>query len=391
MKKLFSFLFVGLLSLFLLGCEADELERLQEQISALESEMDLVSQENESLSEALALSSIENNRVTFVIEASDRIIETVAYNASKTAFDLLLDAIGEENIMYSESEFGIFISALYDLAPEYGSYIMISKNDVPIEVGISSVSFEVGDVFTFESVYWDRDVKVLDEAMYAFMSSDTSEFLDPMSYEYLTALAALNQVPNLTYESSVSTENDLIKTILIKRALNESTLEEQSSLGESLVIDSIFADGLAVMALSGSSYYETALSSYEAFVQNQDPDNLSFDEVAMVALVLAENTLEDYQEALLEDVFLMTNAPSLAYGIMGLIAIGENPYELEHTIHDNIVEALLHLQAIDGGFLYTYDSSPSFMRTFSSPQSFLALVTLKAFLNGTPLNPYLIP
>lgn len=394
MKKLFSFIFLGLLSFGLLGCEQsnrEELDLLNERITTLESEIDLVTQEKESLEAALEISNQATERLTFVIESEHRVIQTAIINDSKTAFELLLETVGEDNIAYSESEFGIFITSLYDITPSYGAYIMISKNGTPIDVGISSVSYESGDIFTFEEVFWDINAKRLNEAIEAFILSDTSEFLESMSYEYVTALYHLDRVPDVLYAGEDTSYNALIKRILVKKALREDVIDDQTALYALFNPSAVFADALAIMALYDSDYYDDGLMVYESFISNQDLDDLSFDEIAMVNVLLGSDTPVTFKEKMLEDVSKMTNSPSLSYGIMGVIAVGENPYEMSHDIHSNIVEALLHLQALDGGFLYTYDSSLTYMRTFSSPQSFLALVTLYNYLNGSTSNPYLIP
>jgi len=405
MKKLFSFFFIGLLSFFLLGCEItqrEDLEDLKNQIAQLESEMNVMSEENALLSEALKLSNSENNRLTFVIEAKERIIKSIPVNkVSSSAFDILLEAVGEENVIYSESEYGIFISAIFDLAPSYGSYIMISRNGTPIGVGISNVGnsseyfeevFEAGDIFTFESVYWDQNAKQLDEAISAFLNSDQSEFLNTMNYEYLTALYHLDRIPNgLNFESNLTQENETVKSIFVKKALGLDVTLEQNRLSEIVTYKSVFLASLSLMALDKSSDFDAHYEDYLSFIESLDVNTLSVDELAVVAMALMDETPLNYEEALLNKIALANNSPSLAYGIMGLIGLSIDPFNVSHNIHANVVEALLQLQALDGGFLYTYDSSPSFMRTFSSPQSFLALITLRTYLNQGPINPYLIP
>lgn len=391
MKKLFSLFFIGLLSISLIACETNgenELDSLRDEITALENELDAVNEETETLYESLSLSARENERITFVIEGSTREITSITVNVSRTAFELLYEVVGEDNISYSESEFGIFIHSLYDLAPDYGAYIMISKNGIPLEVGIDSASFEPGDIFTFEEVYWDTLAESLDQSIDAFLNSDLTNFYEPLSYELVTAFSQLNEMPEVTFEPKTSTLNDLVKTILTLRALNKPVETYQAMLIEELIFDAPFLASLTLMALAGTEDYETYELRYLSFIENTDVDSLSLDETAIIAMTLGEATPLNIQEVLKEKVASATNSPSLAYAIMGLIRIGEDPRTTSHDIHENVVLALLHLQALDGGFLYTYDSTPSFMRTFSSPQSFLALVTLKYYMNGTTINPY---
>lgn len=306
------------------------------------------------------------------------------------AFELFQMRVAEEaiHLVYSESEFGIFIEELADIVPPSGAFIQISLNDVPLEVGLADATFSADDVFRFEMVFWDSDAALRYHAILDFLKTEVTPFLDQLSYEVYTALGVLDLLefgPSLPLPL---TEIDLIRSILILRSVNEDEGPTQTLLADQYTTDVIFRAGLGLIALKGSDYYPDAKAQFMESVDALRLDDTGFDDLAMTIIALAEDTPEPVIETFQLRLFENLNAPSLAHAIMALLVLNEDPYTYQDEAGMHVVDHLLALQHPSGGFLYDANSSEHDPRQFSSPQSFLALVILDQWMNGNPQRPY---
>lgn len=328
--------------------------------------------------------------ITFEILSSEPLTLTQPMEEGLNAFELLQLSLEKENIhvKYSESEFGIFIEELHTLRPPYGSYIMISLNDVPLNVGLAEATFEASDVFTFVLEFWELDASLRYQAIFDFLESEASLFLNTLSYEVFTALDILGLDLDVPALPLPLTENDLIRSTLIMRSLNQDLDVLHGLLQEAYTTEFVFRAGLGLLALRGSVDYEAAENKLLERTKSMDPENDWFDDIAMVIIALDEKAPSAIVEAFNERLFENLNAPSLAHAIMALLILGEDPYQTKDSEGIHIVDHLLALRHPSGGFKYDLNADDTDTRQFSSPQSFLALVMLDQWINQNPRMPY---
>ncbi len=392
MKKLFSFGLMGWLLVSLVACgqNASSPESLDLKVEALEAQIETLKEEKAALESELSAYESQEGLVTFVIDGDQPMVRSLSFEPGETLepMTLLLDAFGESEVTYSESEFGIFIESIGPIQPSYGSYIMIEKNNVPLSVGFSDALVGDGDVFRFSLVYWDAQAASVRESLDLFLASEVNAFIDEYNYDVLHALTLLNETPNLSYVAASEGESGTLKDLLILKALGENTTQAASSYANAFQTDVLFRASLGMMALSETPHYESLEATYLTRVENADPKTLSFDDLAMTVMHLKDETPTPLINALRERMVNLDNAPSLAFAIMALIALNENPFDTMHDSGVSLPDMLMRLQTLEGGFLYDFASGPDSTRQFSSPQSFLALSALEAYLNGQPAVPY---
>lgn len=312
------------------------------------------------------------------------------YPSVYTAFDLLKVALEDQGIplIYSESEFGIFIEEVATIKPLYGSYIMISLNDEPLNVGLADAPFEDGDTFRFQLEYWDQASKQRHDAMNAFLKTEADVYLEALSYEVFTALSYSQDLDINGYNPQTQTQADLIRSILILRSLNQDVTVLQVELAARYSTELTFSAGLGLLALMGSEAYEPAKLEFTTSLENLNLNTGWLDDLSMAIIALGESTPDDLVEAFKSRIFEDLNAPSLAHAIMALVVLGEDPYQIVDENGISLVDHLLSFQNDSGGFIYNSDSSPTDTRQFSSPQSFLALVVLDQWISQNPRLPY---
>jgi hypothetical protein len=312
------------------------------------------------------------------------------YPSIYTAFDLFKTALEDQGIplVYSESEFGIFIEEVATLQPPYGAYIMIRQNDVPLEVGLADAPFKTGDTFTFELEYWDQASKQRHDALDAFLETEADVYIGAKSYEVFTALSYLDALEFETYNPQTQTQADLIRSILILRSLDQDVTVLQTELAEVYSTELTFSAGLGLLALMGSEGYESAKLAFINSLTSLDLNTGWLDDLSMAIIALDESTPEDLVEAFKSRIFDDLNAPSIAHVIMAMVVLGEDPYQHLDENGISLVDHLLSFQNDSGGFVYNSDSSPMDTRQFSSPQSFLALVVLDQSISQPPRLPY---
>jgi hypothetical protein len=328
--------------------------------------------------------------LTFQIITADSLELSTPIEDDLNAFELLKVALeaADIHLLYQESEFGIFIEEIDAIKPPAGAYVMIAQNDEPLSVGLADAVFEPGDVFSFQLEFWDVDAGLRYQAIEDFLISEAAIFIDAASYEVFTALALLDRLEDTPPQALPMNENETIRSILISRSLNQDVTILQDQLATLYTTEFIFRASLGLIALEGSTHYEAALTMYNQRIALVDPLTTGFDDLAMIIIALDEATPLSIVEGFKSRLFENLNAPSLAHAIMALLVLEENPYEYfdENRIH--LVDYLLSLQDESGGFKYDASSSASETRQFSSPQSFLALVTLNRYMNDQPVHPY---
>lgn len=392
MKKLFSFGLMGWLLVSLVACEKDpsNAENLTATIEALEAQVATLNEEKAALESQLSAYESQEGLVTFVIDGDQPVVRSLSFEPGEPLepMTLLLDAFGETEVAYRESEFGIFIESIGPIQPSYGAYIMIEKNNVPLSVGFSDASVADGDVFRFSLVYWDAQAASVRESLDRFLASEVNAFIEEYNYDVLYGLALLGDVPDLSYIAAGAGEIGMLKDLLILKALGEDTSQAASDYASAFQTDVLFRASLGMMALSETPHYDALEADYMARVKAADVKTLSSDDLAMTVMHLKDETPASFVDAMRERMVNLDNAPSLAFAILALIALDENPFDVMHESGVSLPDMLMSLQTLEGGFLYDFASGPNSTRQFSSPQSFLALSALEAYLNGRPAVPY---
>lgn len=331
-----------------------------------------------------------NQEITFEIIGSETLVFSQTIEDDLSAFELLQLSIEKNNVhlKYAESEFGIFIEELFDIKPPLGSYIMISLNGVPLNVGITDAVFEATDVFTFELEFWDSDAALRYQAINDFLKAEAQFYLNNNSYEVYTALGILGFEIDVPALPVPLTENDFIRATLIFRSLNQEVEILQGYLAELYTTELIFRAGLGLLALRGFEDYEPAETRFLNRIQSMNLETGGFDDLAMIIIALDEKTPEVIVDQFKSRLFENLNAPSLAHAIMALLILGEDPYQIKDDEGVHIVDHLLALRHPSGGFKYDLNASDTDTRQFSSPQSFLTLVILDQWMNQNPHMPY---
>lgn len=392
MKKLFSAGLVGWLFISLVACgsNAPMTESPDPQIAALEAQIETLENEKNALESALSAYENTDGLVTFVIEGDQPVIRSLAFEPDEMPepMTLLVDAFGESEVVYSESEFGIFIESIGSIQPGYGAYIMIEKNNVPLSVGFSDATIDDGDVFQFSLVYWDAQAGAVRESIDRFLASEVTAFNEEFNYDVLHALALLGQVSDVSYVAQSEGETGTLKDLLVLKALGEDTTPASKAYADAFSTEVLFRASLGMMAVSETPQYDALYERYMTRVRAADVQTLSFDDLAMTVMHLKEETPGAIIDAMRDRISNLDNAPSLAFAIMALIALDENPFETVLAGGESLPDTLMRLQTLEGGFLYDFASGPDSTRQFSSPQSFLALSALEAYLNDRSAVPY---
>jgi len=393
LKKLFSLGLMAWMMVGLVACQtpaASESESLSVELQALQERIETLETENDTLKAALSATQSSEDTVTFVVESDTPLVRTMAFDASESAepMTLLLRALGEENVTYSESEFGIFIESIGSMVPDYGSYIMIERNNTPLSVGFAEAPIEDGDVFRFSLVYWDLQAAQLNESIEHFKASVGPTYISAFNYDVLHAVALNQDALDLSYVARGTDEITALKDLLILKALGDDISQAARVYAENFETTVLFRASLGMMALDGTDAYDSVLNAYMTRVENLEISTVSFDDLAMTVMHLKDETPAEIEAAWRDQLTMLNNAPSLAFAILSLIAMDENPYDVTHQEGLSLPETLMQLQTADGGFLYDFTSGPLSTQQFSSPQSFLALSALHAYLNARPAVPY---
>ncbi len=412
MKKLFSF-GVLLVALFLLSaCESgnEETEALQQEIEqmqqAIESIQLVLSDKSATITELeedlQALESrIYDGQVTFSVTTDDGLMaRNVLFKESeeKTTFELLNEAY---DIEYTEFDFGIMIDSVEGLESLPGSFIQISKNNTPLEVGISDVSYEAGDHFHFERMWYDGDAQMVYETLELFLTNHVDDFINPESLDMNVVLGLYHLDALEDYMVEVSEEDlkgdvsGLMNAILMNRALGESTDDLKALLDEEPLPSHIYPASLYLLALNADD--ESLREDYLDKVDALDLESTGHDSLVLSALALSmlgtqealtlKDELVDHVSNNPTDHLYGENATSYAWVLM---LYGYEAIALEEGFESGtMLDTIFEYHDDNGAFYYTLESEdPDLM--FTTPQMFLALSYYYSTVESTATHPFMI-
>ncbi len=453
MRKLFSMAVIFILALTLAGCNTtkiDDLELKIEQLdqeilsnqteigektsenSALATDLEQLETEMDSLLEELALlqAQIFDNVITFSLknELGSFSSKTIGYNDEfdGTLFDLLDEKL---EVGYSEFEYGKYIYSLEDLSPKTGAYISFSKNGVPSMVGVELSTFEDGDLFAFEVVWWDSLQESVDELIQLFIENHASNYVNNESVDYnvllgLNLLGITNdyvtseEVEALVNASTLTYVGDYFKAIMKMNAagLDSSELINELNSSSNLIPGAYGQTAYGLLALdsiSTSEDYSSFVTAALTDLETTTPYDLGLDAGGISLVALSNYTgvdvlISDYTTwvsttqldsggVITRDVIWgettypgTENASSMSQIILGMIANGIDPTGLDYTKGtNNLISRLLEFSTETGSFDYVFGDELTEDLAFSTPQAFLALVTYQVYANTySAVNPY---
>jgi len=455
MKKLFSLASVFLLALVLTGCtNKDQAAELQKEIdtqtaliSELEDEIsDMVLDshyefgQNEILSArlveleeqiAILQALIFDNVITFTIsdEHGTFSSKTVGYNDDYNGdlFEIL-----DENfdVGYSDSEYGKYIYSLNHLNPKTGAYIAFSKNGEMSMVGVETSTFEDGDVFSFEVMWWDMTQKAVDDAIQLFLLNQVDNYVNSSTVEFnvIAALSLLGivdeyvtatEVDSLVSGLTLTTVNDYFKAIVKLQSVGANTNTLINDLNSMVTVGPYGQTAYGLLALDSNDHsidYSSYVTSALIDLDTTSPYDLGLDAGGISLVSLSKYSSETGVSALIDEyaTWISTsqlpsggvvtrdiiwgettypgteNAASMSQVIIGLIANDLNPTGEDYSQGDNnLITRLLEYQTSTGSFDWVLGDEYSEDLTFSTPQAFLALVVYQTYSNTyAAVNPY---
>lgn len=451
MKKLFSMAVIFIMALTLAGCSTTKIDELELEIKELnqeildsQSEMDDYIVQNSLLIDELsdthqALVELEKELISLQSQIYDNLITfslknehgsfnsiTVGYNDDfdGTLFDLIDQNL---EVGYSDSDYGKFIYSLEDLNPKTGAYISFSKNGVPSMTGVELSTFEDGDIFSFEVLWWDTLQKNVDDLIQLFIENHAENYVNSESIDY-SVLLGLNllgitndyvsseDVEALIQNSSLSFVQDYFKAIMMSNSVG---LDSSALINE---LNLIVAPGAYGQTAYGLLAMDSVLNTvdYSGFVsaalldlETTTPFDLGLDAggISLVALSNyndVDSLINDYANwvsttqldsggVITRDVIWgetsypgTENASSMSQIILGLIANGIDPMGIEYTKGtNNLITRLLEFSTETGSFDYVFGDELTEDLAFSTPQAFLALVTYQVYANTySAVNPF---
>lgn len=457
MKKLFSILAALALVISLSACTEDlqpkitELEtkitELETQVTGLESQITtlegdkttLETSEASLLAEKAALEAqiqelqdlIFDQTIVLTLKNTDDSLvkKSVGFNDDfdGTLFDLLDETFA---VTATESEYGHYITAIEDLQPTNGAYIALLKNGVMSSVGVDAVSFEDGDVFTFEVQFWDMTEKAVFDGINLFLEEQADSYVNATTIDYsvMAALAHLGLEEEYVSDAEVqayvdgltlSTGTEYFKAIVILEAAGLDSSSLKVALNDIAAPAGYGGTGYQLQALNSgettvdSSTFETAAL---ADLAATTPADLGIDSGAITILALSNYIDEDGVDQLITDWVTYIkdnqlesgailpkdfgwgsteNAATMAQAVIGLVAAGVNPKGSDATLTDmsvlnyNLIDSLCGYQNEDGSFNWVLSSEDP-DRAFSTPQAFLALSVYYSYSNSfnTAVNAY---
>ncbi len=412
MKKLFS-IGVLLVALFLLSaCDESndetetlqqDIEQMQQRLEGLELVLEDKSQKLDDLEKELnALESkVYDGDLTFSVMVDEQFhVERVAFNESDdyTAFDLLQEAFEVE---YDTFDFGIMLNQIGDLKALQGSFIEISKNGEPLDVGISEARYEASDHFHFERSWYDEDAKVIYEMIDAFLTNHADDYLleDALDMNVVLGLYHLGSLDD--YDLSASDKDlegntsSLINQIFIRQALGEETEALSNALKDENMPSHLYPASLYTLALNGDD--DSSQAEFIDLVEDVEVENLDFDTLVLTMLALElvdfegkEDLLESMNDYLLDDPTNHAygeNATSYAWVLM---LYGANETPLDEGFEDtNLLEVISDYHDGKGAFYYTSESEDIDLM-FTTPQMFMGLAYYFSTIESIGGHPFII-
>ena len=456
MKKLFSMAVIFIMALTLAGCSTTKIEDLELEIDELNQEIwdthqemgehiidntllqDELSDTHQAFVEleaemlllleelSLLQAQVFDNVITFTLEDEygDFNSKTVGFNDEYdgTLFDLL-----DENLEvgYSESEWGKFIYSIEDLRPKTGAYISFSKNGVPSIVGVELSTFEDGDIFAFEVLWWDTLQQDVDDLIQLFIKNYTSDYVNSESIDYnvLLGLSLLGieneyvtvaEVEELVESSTLNFVTDYFKAIVQLNAVDSNAADAYAALGATATVSGYGGTAYALLGLNSnthttdfSGFEASALTSYDT----ESPYDLGLDSGGITMVALSEYAGDTEIDTMIIEfaTWISTdqlpsggvetrdfgwgsseNAASISAVILGLVANGIDPRGVDYTQGtNNLISRLIEFQTDTGSFDWALTDEIDEDLMFSTPQAFLALVVYQEYVNTmSPVNPY---
>lgn len=437
MKKLCSMAIIFMMAFVLVGCSSTEIDDLETRIEELNLEISTLNVQKEGYEEEITALEEEitllqdqlfDNIITFSLidEYGSFSNKVVGYDDDfeGTLFDLL-DSNFE--VGFSESEWGKFIYSVNELSPKTGAFISFSKNDIPSMVGVELATFEDGDFFTLEVIWWDTVEQGVDDVINLFLANHASDYVNSESVDYnvLLALSLLGitedyvtaaEVEALVNGSDLVTIADYFKAIMMLNAVgsDSSLLVAELNLivtpgyyGQTayglLAMDSVDTDvdysafvtaaladldtttpftlgldagGISLVALSDYSGVDTLISEFTTWVSTEQLDSGG---LVTRDVIWGDTTYPGTE-----------NASSMSQVILGLIANDYNPNGVDYTKGTNtLISRLLEFTTETGSFDYIFGDELDEDLMFSTPQGFLALVAYQVYSNNySAVNPY---
>ncbi len=417
MKKLLSMVLLGFTLMVLTACGSNGISQadydalvaqnqaLQAQLDTLQGERDRLQEQVDDLFEQLSefLDREVDAMVTFVIETDDPEVLNVPYLSSMdlSIFEILTGVLRQR--MVYNTDFGSpFITGVGAMQTQFGNFIQILRNGVPLEVGIGEATHENGDVFTFRLMWWDDRA----EAVHSILSTYEDTLLE-------SALATnnfyLHQAFALRYRGTdlersfnatpADTAAGLVGQLLVARALGVSETAYADALiallpSLTMTDEFLFLNSLVYVAIESYNHLNVNnfIDAFSAYVDALDLEALASTD-ALAMLVLATHYDLSHFDAVERLVTLAKeadNSATLALSIAALIVGGENPLNITNEDDVNLVDLLLEYHL--GGGLFKWQMGDTQADTmFSTPQSLLALSMIENFLNNQTVQPFLKP
>ncbi len=473
MKKLFSIIAALALVITLTACTEDlqpkvtdletKIATLEAQISTLEGEKDVLTTDLTSATESntskdgviaeqiIDIEELEEDIqflqehvaelqgqlfdkvITISVKSVDGTVETSTIGVNDdyegTVFDLL-DASFE--VTATVSQYGHYITGLEDLQPTNGAYISFTKNGVASMVGVDTATYDDGDEFSFELVWWDMTEKAVSDGIDLFLENQASNYVNATTIDYsvMAALAQLGVVEEYVTDAEVQAYVDGLDITTATGYFKAIVILEAAGLDATTLYSDLNA--IAAPAVFGGTGYQlqafnvnTTTTDFSAFEtaaltnlasSGNTPVDLGVDSGAITVLALSNYKEETGVDSLIGDwvSYIKTNqtengaildkdfgwgasenGATLAQAVVGLVSVGVNPKGGDTTMADmtklnyDLVNRLCEYQNADGSFNWLLeDTEPNL--GFTTPQGFLALVTYYEFSNsyGTATNPY---
>lgn len=161
---------------------------------------------------AFAEELVEQNEIISVIGKDNEVLlddTNYTYSENTTAFDVLLQTVGEENVEYSESQYGVYIEGINGVKPGENEpyYWAFYINGVSSQVGAGSYVVQEGDRLSFVYTNWEETPE--NSSSISIIGEQESEILlEPMSVSFIhepTAFDLLKTaygVENIEYTTS---------------------------------------------------------------------------------------------------------------------------------------------------------------------------------------------
>lgn len=463
MKKLFSIMLVLSFTFVLAGCTSTEVTDLQKQLEEVQAQLDtkttelttlttdkatLVTEkivlqgsitelEDEILNLELEVTELQDlifdNIVTFTFDDGygDYNSETVGFNNNYDGnlFDLLDISF---DVNYIETDYGKMIMGVDDIQSMTGSYVAFIKNGEPSMTGVEGSTFDDGDVFGFEIIFWDANAGNVDAAIQLFLQNQVTSFVSEtvLDYNVAIALEMLGVLEDYVSDAEMLDQIDLASMTewneYLKAAYLLNTIGVDNSNAITLLNDELsnvptFGYSSTLNAMIAFGQTESNFSTFETtvldFYNITTPHLLGVDSGGMALVTLSAYDTPEI-DALISDYTTWIDTDQLASGgfqtrdslwgettfpgtengssmaqiILALVSNGIDPNGATYTQGGNtLISRLIEYQTVSGSFDYILEVDPSEDLMFTTPQAFLALVTYQEFLNSgnTAVNPYI--